>query len=252
MVTALKAVQARHVIVATVPSVTIAPIARGWRGKSARGSRYFPYYVRPWIDDDDFDVDRDDHLTEQEARTIDSAIDAYNATIIDSVRAARQEGRDWYVFDLGALLDSLATKRYLEDPSARPPWWEPYTLPAELAALQPVPSTRFFESGRGGRTEGGLFSLDGVHATTIGYGVIAREVMRIMNEHARVEFRTPTGDRATAEHRRRRLHARPALRHADQPTAARDLVDAGTDGLARRDRRLGQPAAAVPLTDASI
>ena len=98
------------------------------------------------------------------------------------------------MFDLGALLDSLATKRYLEDPSARPAWWEPYTLPAELAALQPVPSTRFFESGRGGRTEGGLFSLDGVHATTIGYGVIAREVMRIMNEHAQVEFRTRTGD----------------------------------------------------------
>lgn len=193
LVTALRRIRARHVIVATVPQVTIAPVARGWRAKATRGSRYFPYYVRPWVDDDDFDVDRDAHLTEQDARTIDSAIDAYNTTIVQSVREARQEGRDWYLFDLGALLDSMATKRYIEDPAARPPWWEPYQLPAELAAMSPVPSTRFFASGPTGRTEGGFFSLDGVHPTTIGYGVIAREVVRIMDRLAGVEFRTPLG-----------------------------------------------------------
>ena len=49
------------------------------------GSRYFPYYTRPWITDEDFDPRRDPHLTEDEARAIDSAIDAYNETIIDSV-----------------------------------------------------------------------------------------------------------------------------------------------------------------------
>ena len=115
-------------------------------------------------------------------------------TIIDTVRRARRAGRDWYLLDLAAVLDSLATKRYIEDPAARPPWWQPYELPAELATLQPVPSTRFFESGPRGRTEGGLFSLDGVHPTTIGYGIVAREVMRIMSGRAGVVFRTPTGD----------------------------------------------------------
>ena len=189
----LEKIAARHVILATVPQVTIAPIARGWRGKVQRGSRYFPYYVRPWVDDDDFDADRDEHLTDEEAQTVDSAIDAYNLTIIDTVRKARRDGRDWYLLDLAAVLDSLATKRYIEDPAARPPWWEPYELPVELATLDPVPSTRFFESGPQGRTEGGLFSLDGVHPTTIGYGIVAREVMRIMNHRAGVVFRTPTG-----------------------------------------------------------
>jgi hypothetical protein len=193
LVEQLERIAARHVILATVPQVTIAPIARGWRGKVERGSRYFPYYVRPWVDDDDFDPDRDSHLTAEDARAVDSAIDAYNATIIDTVRRARRAGRDWYLLDLAAVLDSLATKRYIEDPAARPTWWQPYELPAELATLQPVPSTRFFESGPRGRTEGGLFSLDGVHPTTIGYGIVAREVMRIMSSRAGVVFKTPTG-----------------------------------------------------------
>jgi hypothetical protein len=90
----LRRVNAQHVIVATVPSVTIAPIARGVGGKATPQSRYFPYYTRPWIRDEDFDPGRDPHLTEDEARAIDSAIDAYNQTIIDSVAAARSDGLD--------------------------------------------------------------------------------------------------------------------------------------------------------------
>jgi hypothetical protein len=195
----IASIKARHVIVATVPQVTIAPVARGWRGKASPGSRYFPFYIRPWIDDEDFDVDRDKHLTGDDARTIDSAIDAYNETIIGSVRAARRRGLDWYLLDLGALLDSLATRRYVEDPAARPPWWKPYDVPPELAALTPVPDTRFFRSGPAGRTDGGLFSLDGVHPTTIGYGIIAREVIRVMRDCAKVPFFAQDGsERAPA------------------------------------------------------
>jgi hypothetical protein len=193
LVQELKRIDARHVVVATVPQVTIAPIARGWRGKAHHGSRYFPYYIRPWIDDEAFDADRDAHLTEGDARRIDSAIDAYNETIIASVRAARREGRDWYLFDLGGLLDGLAARRYLEDPAARPSWWKEYVLPDVLRALNPPPNTRFFRSGPQGRTDGGLFSLDGIHPTTISAGVIAREIIRIMNTHAHVPFFTPTG-----------------------------------------------------------
>jgi hypothetical protein len=87
----------------------------------------------------------------------------------------------------------MASKRYLSDPAARPDWWTPYPLPPELDSLDPVPNTRFFASGPAGRTDGGLFSLGGIHPTTIAYGVIANEVIQIMNL-ARVEFRTPTGE----------------------------------------------------------
>jgi hypothetical protein len=187
LVEQLRRVRARHVVVSTVPSVTIAPIARGVGGKVRPDSRYFPFYTRPWISDDDFDPERDPHLTEDQARAVDSAIDAYNSTIIDSVAAAREDGLDWRVVDLAALLDRLATRRYADSPWARPAWWTPYELPPALTALDPVPNTRFFRSGLAGRTDGGLFSLDGVHPTTIGYGLLAQEVIAVM-EGAGVAF----------------------------------------------------------------
>jgi hypothetical protein len=184
-------IRARHVIFATVPQVTIAPIARGVRGKTRHGSRFYPHYTRPWIGDEDFDPRHDPYIDEDQARGIDSAIDAFNATIIDSVRAARQDSddpKDWYVFDLGALLDRMASKRYVSDPLTRPEWWTPYELPPEVAALRPVPDTKFFTSNKSGRVQGGLFSLDGVHPTTTAAGVIAREVIRIMDRYAGVSF----------------------------------------------------------------
>ncbi|MFC4786714.1 hypothetical protein ACT8ZV_19720 [Nocardioides sp. MAHUQ-72] len=187
LVQRLRGVAAQHVVLATVPSVTIAPITRGVYRKVSPDSRYFPFYTRPWISDDDFDPRHDPHLTAAEAQGIDSAIDAYNESIIASVAAARADGLDWYLFDMGSLLDRLATRRYIESPWARPAWWTAYPLPPALQALDPVPSTRFFRSGPEGRTEGGLFSLDGVHPTTVGYGILAQEVIRVM-ELAGVEF----------------------------------------------------------------
>ena len=158
LVERLRKIDAQHVLVATVPSVTIAPIARGTDNKIRPDSRYFPYYTRPWVTDDDFDPKRDPHITSDEARAIDSAIDAYNGTIIASVAAARRDGLDWYLFDMGAVLNRLATRRYINSPWARPSWWTPYQLPPPLLALDPVPNTRFFRAGPEGRTDGGLFS----------------------------------------------------------------------------------------------
>jgi hypothetical protein len=189
----VKQIRARHVIWATVPHVTIAPIARGVARKVRQGSRYFPYYTRPWISDADFDELRDPCITEREARDVDTAIDLYNGAIVDAVRKARGEGRDWYVFELAGLLDRLAARRYLEDPTARPPWWRKYDLPPELVALDPPPDSRFLavdDDGR--RSAGGLFSLDGVHPTTVAYGLMALELIRVM-ELAGVRFAYPNG-----------------------------------------------------------
>jgi hypothetical protein len=190
----VRRVRARHVIWATVPHVTIAPLARGVGGKVRPGSRYFRYYTRPWISDRDFDPEEDHpYLTADDARAVDSAIDQYNEAIVEAVRRGREEGRDWRVLDVCGLLDRLAARRYVEDPQMTPPpWWTPYELPPELAALSPTPDTRFFASGAGGRTAGGLVSLDGVHPTTIAYGVLAREFIRVMVD-AGVVFRDAAG-----------------------------------------------------------
>jgi hypothetical protein len=200
VVEAVRAIKARHVIWCTVPHVTIPPISRGIGDKLRPGSRYYPYYTRPWIPDKDFSAQQDKHITGPEARAVDYAIDLYNTDIEKAVAAERRGDtpdktkRDWYLLDIAGLLDRLAARRYMEDPNARPGWWTPYPLPPTLKALQPEPDSRFLTSdGRGGRATGGLFSLDGVHPTTIGYGLIAQEVINIM-ELAGVTFCHPNGN----------------------------------------------------------
>jgi lysophospholipase L1-like esterase len=190
----IRNIRARHVILGTVPHVTIAPIARGVGSKVRKGSRYFPFYTRPWIPTEYFDVGRDPCITERQARAIDSAIDQYNDAIARAIGAAREEGRDWYLFEMAGLLDRLAARRYIEDPQARPKWWHQYELPPELKALSPEPDSRFFAAGPEGRKQGGLFSLDGVHPTTIGYGILAQELIDLMQQHAGVTFYLGDGE----------------------------------------------------------
>lgn len=178
----LRTIAARRVVLATVPHVTIAPLAHGVNpqqpgAKWRPGSRYFPYYTDPWIDEDEFRPGRHRHLTHQQARAIDSAIDQYNATICDAVRHARNEGRDWFVLDLCGLLDSLAYRRFDDDPEAAARHgWVPYRLPGAIADLD----TRFFRADEDGRREGGLFGLDGIHPTICAYGIVAQELLDVL------------------------------------------------------------------------
>lgn len=176
----VRSVNAQHVIWATVPHVTIVPLAHGIGGKMAPGSRYFPYYTRPWIADDKFDARVDPKITGNEARAVDSAIDMFNITIREGVKAARRSKLDWRLLDVCGLMDRLASRRYVQDIAARPTWWKQYPMPPVLAALDPVPDSLFFAAGPQGRTAGGLFSLDGVHPTTIAYGLIAQEFINVM------------------------------------------------------------------------
>ena len=109
------------------------------------------------------------------------------------MKAARTAGRNWYLFDIAGMLDRLAWRRYINDPSAAPPWWSKYPLPPALAALTPEPDTQFLTAnGQGGRRKGGLMSLDGIHPTTVAYGIVAQELIDIM-QLAGVEFTSPNG-----------------------------------------------------------
>ena len=66
-------------------------------------------------------------------------------------------------------------------------------MPDALNRLSPPPDSQFFAVGPNGqRTAGGLFSLDGVHPTTIAYGLVAQEFVRVMEE-AGVVFRELDG-----------------------------------------------------------
>lgn len=180
LVAEVKNIGARHVIFVTVPHVTIAPMVRGV-GDKMPGSRYFARYTRPWITDDVFSPNRHPCLTGNHLRVLDFAVDRYNDHIVSRVGEARRlERRDWRIVDLAGVLDGLAYRRFLVDEEARPPWWQPYIQPEAYRELSPMPDTRFFESDRFGRRKGGLVALDGVHPATIGYGLVAREVMKVM------------------------------------------------------------------------
>lgn len=192
LVKRIQNVNAARVIWATVPHVTVAPVARGVGQKLRANSRYFPFYTRPWIAEGQFSR-RDPHITGAQARAVDSAIDQYNDAIVQAVRDARLGGRQWFVLDIAGVLDRLAQRRYMDTPAAQPPWWTPYPLPPELDQLKPQPpNAKFFRSGPTGRIDGGLFSLDGVHPTTIAYGIIAQEFMNVM-QFAGVQFNSPDG-----------------------------------------------------------
>jgi hypothetical protein len=178
----VKKIKADNVIVFTVPHVTIVPMVRGV-GTKMPGDRYFARYTRPWIPDHLFNANRHDCLTGDELRVLDFAVDQYNDHICAQVGQLDQpKGQRWKVLDVAGVLDRLAYRRYLIDDEARPTWWEPYDLPDAFRELSPIPDTRFFGSDRFGRTQGGLFSLDGIHPTTLGYSIVAREVMQLMTE----------------------------------------------------------------------
>ena len=163
--------------------MTVAPLARGV-GTKPSGSRYFARYTHAWITDAEFDPAVNPSLTGEQARAIDSAIDQYNYSIKRLVYAARtaDQPRDWLLLDMCGLLDRLAYRRYIESPDSRPSWWDAkaYELPPALKMLTPRPDTRFFQSDASGRTQGGLVALDGMHPTTIGYGILAQEALDVM------------------------------------------------------------------------
>jgi hypothetical protein len=166
----VQAIGAQRVFVSTVPHVTIPPVTRGINeglGPLTAGEKYFDYYARFFVKDAAFSTN-DPHLTKAEAEQIDAFIDAYNVAIADT---AKQHG--WHVVDICALLSRLAYRRNHDQPK--------HPLPPPLANLSPPPDARFFQiDPTGKRKQGGIFSLDGVHPTTIGSGLMAQEFVHVM------------------------------------------------------------------------
>jgi hypothetical protein len=188
----------------TVPPVTIPPITNGVGGRmtSSMGllspyennddpqwhRRYFRYYTRPWIPEQKFNPKDDPHLTGQEAIKIDGMIAAYKNILLRKIkehndrRRANGDRENWFVVDIHWALERIAFRRYKEDPSVPPPpGWSPYELPGAYEPLQLT--TQFLRAEQGRRIQGGIFSLDGIHATTAGYGLIAQEFMNVMQDN---------------------------------------------------------------------
>jgi hypothetical protein len=185
LVAQVEALNAEHVFVANVPHVTIAPLARGV-GTTADDRlpgdpRYFRYYTRFWITDDLFDPRKHPYLTGEWAKEIDVVIDQYNETIAQAVQAHP----GWHLVDVNGLLERLAYRRYRESglevpggPYEFPPNWNVALQAAGLPEL----TSHYFTVRNNRRVRGGLFSLDGVHPTTMAYGLMAHEFIQVMRQ----------------------------------------------------------------------
>jgi len=200
----------KNIIVATVPHVTAAPCARGVTN-TENGKRpeqdadgYFEYYTRFFVWDAEFCKDPDAYtrITREDARRVRATVDEYNAAI-----QKRAKGYEWPVVDLATVLDKLAFRHN----RGKPTYVFPQALINALAANEAT-KFRVFPNGPNGEQRvlldtrymnvrsdvqvndprdfavmqkkhcGGLFSLDGVHPTTIGYGVLAHELLTVMKD----------------------------------------------------------------------
>jgi len=167
-----------RVFVPTIPYLTIPPVIRGVNeDRSVPAGGYFDYYTRFWIWDEDFDPLKHPHLTREQAIELDMLVDQYNSSI--------KKLADRYGFNVVPVRRyvSAAARRRLGSDQV---WPFP---PAFVKALKENPNTQYLveendhirlstdflrlneETGKIDR--GGIFSLDGMHPSTIGYGLIA-------------------------------------------------------------------------------
>lgn len=186
---------AKRVFVPTLPYLTIPPVIRGVnedRTKSHHG--YFDYYTRFWVWDDDFNPEKHAHITKEDAITLDLTIDRYN-TIIRTV--AKEYG--WAVVPMGRRISAVARRR-LGGEVLRPfsaPVVEAlknheltsHMVPSDDNVLLSTDYLRV-DKETGKVIKGGIFSLDGLHPTTIGYGLMANVYYETMRQ-AGVDFQKP-------------------------------------------------------------
>lgn len=168
------------VFVGTVPDISIPPISKGL---GELRNDVFDYYVRFFTPGDAKPPLFHKRLVRAEVEQIQARIRGFN-DVIRSLVAAR--GKRWHVVEIGAVLEQLAVRRNRKRPEE--PLRDYYAAKGRpdhpLLQLTPTPNLmtlRCDESGS--RIGGGLTGLDGVHPTTIGYGIAAEVFLEAMQQH---------------------------------------------------------------------
>ncbi|MEX1062850.1 MAG: hypothetical protein WEC12_04550 [Balneolaceae bacterium] len=184
-----------NVFVPTYPYLTIPPVTRGVNaGRRSAHTGYFDYYTRFWIWDEDFDPDRHPHLTKAEAIELDQLVDRYNEIIRN---LAGEYG--FHVVPVHKYVNAVARRRKGID--AVKPYPDDF-----IQALKRNTATAHLVTADGRvnlstdylrvdeKTQkvvrGGIFSLDGLHPSTIGYGLMAN-IYRMSMIKAGVRFEHP-------------------------------------------------------------
>lgn len=172
------------VFVGNVPHVTIPPITRGIPAdeRHPTDSRYFhhygPFHAHPQRIDWSYRP-----LTGDQVIMIDRRIDCFNTIIQETLDQVPVNGI-WHIVDICRSLDDLAVKRNGAEGGERElleNFFQRLDIPDHpLLEEVPIPSTLRLETDGAQRTQGGLFSLDCIHPTTVGYGLIAEDFLHAM------------------------------------------------------------------------
>lgn len=190
------------VFIGTVPLVTIAPITKAAGDKRSdikvtewpvdpnnpapmglaelsapvekdySYGTHYPYFLFA----DTFKI-TDKHLNQAEIIHIDNVIRKYNRIIQEQVALANERvgARRFYLIDASTHLSNMAIKRNHANPT--------YKYPPYFEFVHPKVDIRYYGTDRKGNMKsGGFFSLDGVHPTAIGQGLIAWEFLKVMKQ----------------------------------------------------------------------
>lgn len=134
--------------------------------------KYYPYFLF----EDNFDITLK-HLNQRDVLHIDNCIRMYNRIIQEIVAEANKKlnKERFYLVDIATALNDMALKRNSYDP--------PYEFPDYFKFCYPRVDSRYYGVTRNREIKaGGLFSLDGVHPTAIGQGLIAYEFLKVMTK----------------------------------------------------------------------
>lgn len=147
----------------------ITEVAEGTPDTVSYG-KYYPYFLF----EDNFDITLR-HLNQSDVLHIDNCIRMYNKIIQEIVAEANQRigQRRFYIVDIATSLNMMALKRNHNDPKYKFPDYFKFCHPRVDSRYYGVTSDKIIKAG-------GLFSLDGVHPTAIGQGLIAFEFLKVM------------------------------------------------------------------------
>ncbi len=168
----------KNVIVATIPYVTTPPVIQGISGDSEdQNFIYQDYYTHFWQNKEEFTPDLHRHLTKDQAIQLDIAVDEFNQIIKETA-----DKMGWILVDVNRAVTLMDYRRH----KGRQATLFPQGLHDALKIFPETSylgglhqkcflDTRYLEADTETNRiiSGGIFSLDGLHPTTIGYGLIA-------------------------------------------------------------------------------
>jgi hypothetical protein len=177
----LAGLNTKHVYTATVPIVTQAPLIKSITRNNQN------YYTHVWVMDEDFDPALHPHLTQQDIDLLNTYCIEYNRIILEIAEKFK-----WNVLRVDEMVTQL-------NPTLRtipPASLYPHGL---VRALKRNPQTKHLAEGEfntrlntsypkidsltGKLIDGGIFTLDGIHPTTIAYGLVAAGFIRLMQKN---------------------------------------------------------------------